>query len=204
MTNPVAIPPIVAALRCSGRSRTESHCLDSAFSMDEALNYFNAKRHFQKIRPSNVVANLERDENSSEGSFSSRKSRMYEDEEADDSTLGRIHLELAKYHEIGRFCSSIYEDFDQDAAFFHLKQAAKLEVVEAMSNAAKIYLRLPREILPDFSVEESDENLDIGLEFMMNCAEKGDKGSLFFTAKLLDTGVGLSSKKYKRIKLLFL
>ena len=51
----------------------------------------------------------------------------------------KIHLDLCKYHEIGRFVNED-EEFDVEAAFYHLKQAAKLNVLEALVNISKIYL----------------------------------------------------------------
>ncbi|CAG0922754.1 unnamed protein product, partial [Notodromas monacha] len=48
-----------------------------------------------------------------------------EPEELKDSVLGQIHLDLAKYHELGRFSVEGAEDeYDQEAAMFHLRQAA--------------------------------------------------------------------------------
>lgn len=200
---PIAISPMVAALRVSGsaRQRTESHCLDSAFSMDEAVNYFNSKHGLNKIRPSNVTANLgqrqERKDSSDDGHYSMRSiSRVFSDDEGEmeESVLGKIHLEMSKYHVMGRFAKED-EEFDAEAAFFHLKQAAYLGVIEAMTNIGRIYLQLPRDILPDYSVERSDENLDIGFEFIEKSAEMGDKVSMLFLAKMLDNGNGLSRNK---------
>lgn len=200
---PIAISPMVAALRVSGsaRQRTESHCLDSAFSMDEAANYFNSKHGLNKIRPSNVTANLgqrqERKDSSDDGHYSMRSiSRVFSDNEGEmeESVLGKIHLEMSKYHVMGRFAKE-GEEFDAEAAFFHLKQAAYLGVIEAMTNIGKVYLQLPRDILPDYSVERSDENLDIGFEFIEKSADMGDKVSMLFIAKMLDNGNGLSGNK---------
>ena len=38
-------------------------------------------------------------------------------------------------------------------AFFHLKHAANLGVVDALVNIAKIYMQLPRDILPEYNIE---------------------------------------------------
>ena len=69
--------------------------------------------------------------------------------------MGKIHLEMCKYHEIGRFIDE-HDDNDQIdlvAAFFHLKHAANLGVVDALVNIAKIYMQLPRDILPEYNIE---------------------------------------------------
>lgn len=199
-SNPIAISPMVAALRTSGRQRTESHCLDSAFSMDEAVNYFNSKHGLNKIRPSNVTANLgqrqQRQDSGDDGHYSMRSiSRVFsEDGDMEESVLGKIHLELSNYHVMGRFAKDC-DEFDQEAAFFHLKQAAYLGVIEAMTNIGRIYLQLPRDILPDYAVESTDENMDTGFEFIEKSADRGDKASMLFVAKMLDNGNGLSKNK---------
>lgn len=196
---PIGISPTVAALRSSGRQRTESHCLDSAFSMDEAMNYFNAKKQMNTIRPSNVEANLylDHDDNlSDDGNYSIRR-RMFSEDEMEESILGKIHLELCKYHIMGRFLKDITDQFDSEAAFFHLTQAANLSVIEAMTNIARIYLQLPRDILQDYKVEACDKNLDIGFDYMLKSADAGDKDSMYFIAKILDTGSDLSENRSK-------
>lgn len=71
-----------------------------------------------------------------------------------ESILAKIHLELCNYHEIGRFIDlENGESIDNGAAFFHLKQAAKLGEVNALQNIAKIYMQIPRDILPQFKME---------------------------------------------------
>ena len=56
----------------------------------------------------------------------------------DDSILGHVHLELAKYHEFGRFSNG--DDFyDREAALFHLKAAAECGIVVAIVALARIY-----------------------------------------------------------------
>lgn len=63
-------------------------------------------------------------------------------------------MELCNYHEIGRFIDlGEGEKIDHEAAFFHLKQAAKLGEVNALQNIAKIYMQIPRDILPEYKVE---------------------------------------------------
>ena len=78
---------------------------------------------------------------------------LYDLFEEQESILGKIHLELCKYHEMGRFLTNENDEFNQEAAFFHLKQAAHLGVIEALVNMAKIYLQLTHDILPNFQVE---------------------------------------------------
>jgi len=196
------------------RIRAESSCLDSAFSLDEAAIYFNkvdAKKIF-KPRPSAVYAECSNllnqnqimtfgdydeedddDDDDRQGNHM-KKDALSADEE--DSTLGKVHLELCKYHEVGRFLENENQEFDAEAAFFHLKQAAELNVKDALVNLAKIYLQLPRDILPSYSVEENDENLALGFEYMCKSADKHCKAAMFYVAKAYDTGVGLSKNRF--------
>jgi len=146
-----------------GRRRNESYCLDSAFTSDEAINFFNS-RQINKQRPSCVMAEKnyishrnnnnnnieEEDEDECYNSMRANRIDLFEEQE---SILGKIHLELCKYHEMGRFLKSENDEFNQEAAFFHLKQAAHLGVIEALVNMAKIYLQLTHDILPNFQVE---------------------------------------------------
>ncbi len=45
------------------------------------------------------------------------------------------------------------DEIDIDAAFYHLKHSANLGEIEALVNISKIYMQLPRDILPDYKVE---------------------------------------------------
>ena len=60
----------------------------------------------------------------------------------------QIHHSLAIYHEMGRFGS----DIDWEAAAYHEKQAAELNVLDAMLTMAKISLGLPHELLANCSL----------------------------------------------------
>ena len=62
---------------------------------------------------------------------------------------------MCKYHEVGRFIDEddSNSEPDMDAAFFHLKHSSNLGEIEALVNIAKIYMQLPRDILPEYNVE---------------------------------------------------
>ena len=72
-----------------------------------------------------------------------------------ESILGKVHLEMCKYHENGRFLTNENDSIDNEAAFFHLQQSANLGVTEALINIAKIYMQFPHDILPDYSIDVS-------------------------------------------------
>jgi hypothetical protein len=57
---------------------------------------------------------------------------------------------MCKYYQVGRFSDLGSEEFDETSAFFHLEQAAELCVKEAIFALAKIYLDLPRDLLPNY------------------------------------------------------
>jgi len=111
----------------------------------------------------------------------------------EESILGQIHLELCKYHEIGRFLSSENEPVDDQSAFFHLQQAANLGILEALLNISKMYLGIARDILPNYIIAESNHNVNIAFDFIRRAAEMGDKGSILYTARTYDSGTGLRS-----------
>ncbi|KAJ7331178.1 Eukaryotic elongation factor 2 kinase [Desmophyllum pertusum] len=76
------------------------------------------------------------------------------------SVLGQVHLELAKYNDMGRFTN--YE-CQMDCAMFHLEQAAACADLPALITMAEIYLQLPHEILASATVQESGEAVNRGL-----------------------------------------
>ncbi|XP_015930457.2 eukaryotic elongation factor 2 kinase [Parasteatoda tepidariorum] len=112
------------------------------------------------------------------------------------SVLGQIHLDLAKYHELGRF-SAEGEDYDQNAAFFHLEQAAKCGNLEAINVISKIYLKIPHDFLIAVTVKESEENVAIGMNYMKQAACSGDRAAMIFLAKAHDTGDNVIEKNWK-------
>ena len=74
----------------------------------------------------------------------------------DDSILGAVHLDLAKYHEIGRFCDEDKDksDYDRDAALFHLKCAASCGIIAAKVALAKMFYGMPHDILADLDAPD--------------------------------------------------
>lgn len=91
---------------------------------------------------------------------------------------------------MGRFVND-GEDFDTKSAFFHLEQAAHLGNKEALTNIAKIYLNMPRDILSSYEQPYSEDNENIAFDFIHEAAKKGDKSSILQIAKAFDTGNGL-------------
>lgn len=199
---PIAIP--------AARNRTESSCLDSAFSINEAMDFFSSQR-LAKLRPSCVFA--EKDFLSA-AFFHAQSDRDHHEVflrtscsgrrgsdingvmDKRDSVLGLIHLELCKYHEMGRFATeemlSSSEDetkFDMLGAFFHLRQAANLGIDEAVVNMAKIHLQLPHDILGSFQVDPTEINRSIGFDYMLESADNykiANRYAMFYVAQAYD------------------
>lgn len=121
------------------------------------------------------------------------------------SVLGQIHLEMARCHENGRFgaggdgnTAHVQEgQYDQEAAVFHLEQAARCGILEALLVLAKVHLGLPHDMLEDWSLPATEENVSKGVEYLEQAARAGDRGSMIALAKALDTGQGLGTRKQR-------
>jgi hypothetical protein len=159
----------------------------NAFDTEDVFKILNSSA-FRKSRPSRVLD--ERNAILNSDSQYARESVIG----VWESILGKVHFEMCKYHEIGRFATN-NDDIDFISAFFHLEQAANLGLMDAIINVAKIYMQLPHDILPDYKVDDTVENYDKGFDYMIEAAEKGDKNSLYFVAKAYETGLGLSKLK---------
>lgn len=119
--------------------------------------------------------------------------------ESQRSILGQIHLEMAKCHENGRFGDTMHPEgkYDQQAAAFHLEQAARCGILEALLVLSKVHLGLPHDLLEDWTLPETDENVSKGVEYLEQAARTGDRGSMIALAKALDSGQGLGSRKQR-------
>lgn len=168
---------------------SDTDIVDSPYFSDEAFKYVNSKM-FDKPRPSTVSAEMD-------NLFNSDVEYLHrlQDFSVFESILAKVHLELAKYHEIGRFLKSDIDEIDHESAFFHLQQSAKLGELDALVNLAKIYMQIPRDLLPEYEIKSSDANYNIGLDFMIEAAERGEKSAMHFIAKAFDTGMGLGEHK---------
>lgn len=68
-----------------------------------------------------------------------------------DCTGSQVHLELALYHELGRFSSDQVPDLV--SARFHLETAGACNLPSALYTLAHIYLQQPHDSFKDISVE---------------------------------------------------
>nr|CAH0112923.1 unnamed protein product [Daphnia galeata] len=110
------------------------------------------------------------------------------------SVLGQIHLDLAKYHEMQRFTEPDSTGYDREAALYHLRHASDCGNLEAIITMARIALNLPHDVLPDLALEETDQNIDLGVDYMRTAAAAGDRAALVYLAKAYDTGKGLGTR----------
>ncbi|EDO36975.1 predicted protein, partial [Nematostella vectensis] len=107
------------------------------------------------------------------------------------SVLGKVHLEMAKYGEIGRFTSD--REPDMESAMFHMEKAAQCGITTALVTLAEIYLQLPHDLMESATVQETEENTNKGVELMLQAAERGDRQAMLYMAKAYDTGYGLGT-----------
>ncbi|VDM43324.1 unnamed protein product [Toxocara canis] len=132
-----------------------------------------------------------------------------------NSVLGQVHVDLARYHELGRFLpksvSASKNDnfiltigsgngtgessftYDQESALYHLDVARRCGILEAVITIAQIAfgIRLPHELLKDvnnigyWGCDDADE---FGIELMETAADMGDRSAMLFVAESYETG----------------
>jgi len=163
------------------RVRYTSESDGSITSQEEEIRTFQLQMQ-QRHRPSCVA--LEKDLRNT--NFCKR---------FNSSGLGKIHHELAKYHEIGRFCDKHDEKIDWDSALFHEVHAAELGELEAIITLAKLYLNMEREVLVNCTVGDDPENVDSGIDYMVQAAEAGDRGAMIYVGKAFASGNGLGRRR---------
>ncbi len=120
----------------------------------------------------------------------------------DDNILGNIHLDMARYHEIGRFVGEEEDkaNYDKKAALFHLRCAADCGVIQAATTIAHIYLGMAHDLLSDVDApeEESEEGRKmLGFRYVTRAANAGDRDSMIFVARAFDTGCNLDDPSRK-------
>uniref|UniRef100_A0A3B3S4B4 Eukaryotic elongation factor 2 kinase n=1 Tax=Paramormyrops kingsleyae TaxID=1676925 RepID=A0A3B3S4B4_9TELE len=110
------------------------------------------------------------------------------------SILGKVHLAMVRYHEGGRFCEK-EEQWDQDSALYHLERAAMCGELEAIVALGQSYLQLPHHVLPEVTLQDSEENRKKGFEFLLQAAKAGDRPCMILVARAFDTGTNLSADR---------
>ena len=86
--------------------------VDSPFDNEEAYKCFNSN-DFNRPRASGVVEEKDALLNA-DTEFRGKMIRL----DSFESILGKTHLEMCKYHEIGRFVHKETDPYDEKAAFF--------------------------------------------------------------------------------------
>ena len=114
-----------------------------------------------------------------------------------------------------RFTEPDSTGYDREAALYHLRHASDCGNLEAIITMARIALNLPHDVLPDLALEETDQNIDLGVDYMrtvsccfypsfgfvqkfrmfvLQAAAAGDRAALVYLAKAYDTGKGLGTR----------
>eukprot|EP00914_Ancora_sagittata_P024081 GHVO01047919.1.p1 GENE.GHVO01047919.1~~GHVO01047919.1.p1 ORF type:complete len:716 (-),score=143.89 GHVO01047919.1:798-2945(-) len=176
--------------RCRNRLVSESELSDD--SLPGTLTEEEERQKFQqalnqKARPSCVAHEMNM------RSLSNTIGRI------GDSILGEVHHDLAKYYELGRF-SKEGEPNDLEAAVYHEEISAKLGIKEAIMTMAHIFLGQQHDILVQVVVEQSEENLNRGADYMMVAAEAGDRHAMLFMADAFQSGKNLGKDRTRSYK----
>ena len=114
-----------------------------------------------------------------------------------ESVLGRVHLDLAKYHETCRFDASVQ---DTASALFHLKAAADCGNLAGMLALSQIYTGRPNDILPAITEMDAAEHVagsleDIAVDYIVTAARMGDASSMVYLAQAFDSGLNLGTDR---------
>jgi len=185
-------PPVIV------ESTNDESC-DFKEKSNKNENFFLGKKQLSRrascvqdeLKTLNIMEKIsedELDEKQDEHSYTNIKPHRIQ---VGKSILGKIHYNMVVYYDCGRF------EFDEDSSFYHLQIAADCGSLEAIQNISKIYMGLPRDVLPDMKVEMTNENKSIGFSYMNKAAEAGDKHAMFTVAKCYFNGVGLPSDREK-------
>ncbi|XP_015215879.2 eukaryotic elongation factor 2 kinase isoform X5 [Lepisosteus oculatus] len=145
---------------------------------EEKWSFFHASRSHVH-RPSCVAVEVE------------RLNALQLEKKIGKSNLGKVHLAMVRYHEAGRFCEKD-EEWDRDSALFHLEHAALCGELEAIAALGLCHLQLPHHILPEVTLEDTEENRKKGFRFLLEAAEAGDRPSMILVARAFDSGANLA------------
>ena len=121
---------------------------------------------------------------------------------------------MGKYHEAGRFSEDLAPDME--SALYHLKKAARGGVTDALYTLAHIHLQQPHDDFKEISMEvscvwvrvctcekdlsylslslsfqSSPANECLGMDYLVQAAERGMKLAMLEVAKAFDSGFGL-------------
>ncbi|XP_066292010.1 eukaryotic elongation factor 2 kinase-like isoform X2 [Branchiostoma lanceolatum] len=175
-----------------GRVRYDSEmsdCFDDTMSPEEEAEHEEFARR-QVSRPSCVTLEV-----------NFRRMSLIQGQLTGGSVLGEVHLEMAKYHENGRFAPQQglnmlhQEEVDWDSAIFHLEKAAVCGVLEAIVALARMFLQLPHDVLEGAHVENTEENTNRGVDYMRMAAVAGDRSAMIYLANGYHTGIGLGTER---------
>lgn len=148
-------------VRYHRRARFISEC-GSASITDEDDRVAFREQTSKKARASGVHAEVEARKNL-------LKDSMRDRHPMGGSVLGQVHIDIAKYHELQRFSEPGVEDYDKEAALFHLRAAADCGNLEAVITIARVALDLPHDVLPDLNsahIEGEVNLINFGLDYM--------------------------------------
>uniref|UniRef100_A0A0K0EF31 Eukaryotic elongation factor 2 kinase n=1 Tax=Strongyloides stercoralis TaxID=6248 RepID=A0A0K0EF31_STRER len=186
-----------------------SNSLSLNFKSTEAERFASAIRKFS--RPAGLVM-----PNVTEEKLNALKNSnsMY--------VLGQIHLDIARYYEIGKFTEFSVENrllqedsdeleysfthgvgYDTTSAIYHLDLARKCGVLEAIKTMADIGYDLPHDLLKDVDsndikskvLEDGEDIIVFSFTLMELAAEMSERNAIHFVANAYETGLNLPKNK---------
>ncbi|XP_055790251.1 eukaryotic elongation factor 2 kinase-like isoform X2 [Salvelinus fontinalis] len=155
----------------------------SVLLTDEKWSVYHSSRSHVH-RPSCVAVEME------------RLDSMILEKKTGKSILGKVHLAMVNYHEVGRFCEK-EEQWDQDSAMYHLETAAMCGELEAIIALGQCYLQLPHHILSEIELEDNSGSRMKAFKFLLQAAEAGDRPCMILVARAFDTGINLSPDRFQ-------
>ena len=94
--------------------------------------------------------------------------------------------------------------YDKEAAMFHLRCSAKCGTLPAILTLAKIYAGMPHDLLSEVEVERETgekERAERAFSLFEEAAHMGDRASMVFVARALDSGKNLGDPARKSSRL---
>ena len=93
--------------------------------------------------------------------------------------------------------------YDKEAALFHLRCAAQLRILPAILTIARMYAGMPHDLLSEVEPEGETEREKAMKAYSLfeEAAHMGDRASMVFVARALDTGTNLADPARKSARL---
>ena len=108
---------------------------------------------------------------------------------------------MYNFFEVCRFVDD--EVYDKEAALFHIRCSAQCGILPAILTLARMYAGLPHDILSEVEIDNGaeEERAMKAYSLFEEAAYMGDRASMVFVARALDTGINLGDPAHKSSRL---